>query len=109
MMETAPQSRRLWALFLIPAIAWAVHLIVSYSLHATVCEKNTRMLLYPVSIVLILPALVIGWRTFHARTAYPEPGSRTQFLLLGAFLFACLFGLLIVAQTIPMVVLRPCD
>lgn len=83
------------------------------------------MLLIAVSIVAILPVLFVAAMTLMLLRALPEPHAtghagapddveprsrgRARFMASAGFVGAWLFALVIVGQTIPMVMLRPCD
>jgi hypothetical protein len=124
---TAPDrtTLRLWALFFAPPVTWSLHLGIAYGLHATACERYSRVVLWLVSIVLIVIPIVTGWLAFRFWHSLPDPYAggaagatdeeeprtrgRERFLAVSAFVFSCLFALLVIGQTVPMLVLRPCD
>ncbi|MGN6184444.1 MAG: hypothetical protein ACTHQM_12405 [Thermoanaerobaculia bacterium] len=119
------QNAQLWATLLVPPLVWGLHLQISYSLHPSACASNSRWMLIGVSIVLIVPVLLMGWMalallrsmpephaTGHAGAAEeiePRPRGRARFMASSGLMGACLFALLILGQTVPMVMLRPCD
>jgi hypothetical protein len=118
-------ARLLWFLFFAPPVTWSLHLGLAYSLHRTACESSSRMLLWLVSAVLILIPIFTGLAAFRFWHSLPDPYAggaagapeeeeprqrgRERFLAVVAFFFSCLFVVLILGQTVPMVVLRPCD
>lgn len=117
-------SRLLWVFVLAPPLTWALHLLAGYALHPSACEKFTRTMLWAVSLIALVPAFT-GWRAFVLWQSWPNPyaggGSgapeeeeprtrgRERFMAIAAFVFSCLFVLMILGQTIPMFLLRPCD
>jgi hypothetical protein len=117
-------ARVLWFLVFAPPLAWALHLLVAYSLHRSACESLSNALLLAVSLLVVVPAFT-GWRAYALWQSWPDPYAgggagapeevesrthgRERFLALSAFVFACFFALMILGQTVPMVMLRPCD
>jgi|SRR5215212_7041872 len=117
-------SRLLWFLVFAPPLTWALHLLIAYFLHRSACEAYTRTMLWAVSLLILIPAFT-GWRAFVLWQSWPDPYAgggagwpeddeprvrgRERFLALAGFVFSCLFALLILGQTVPMVLLRPCD
>lgn len=118
-------SVRLWTVTLIPPLLWGLHLQICYSLHESVCEAQSPLKGYLVSaIALVIVAIdaVVAWRLWQS---WPPPDaggaagwseekeprwrSRARFMAAGAFVAACYFGLVILGQTVPLVMLRPCD
>jgi len=96
---------KLWVLNLVPPIAWALHLQTSYMLEMSVCETHNRMLLIGVSIVALAVVAVdalFAWRaTAESKVA--------RFMIDSALAGSALFALVIIGQTVPMLMLRPCD
>jgi hypothetical protein len=118
-------DRRLWILLLLPPIAWAIHLQVCYSLHAQVCASSTRITMWAVSLVLFV---IVAFNTTRAYATWqsmpqpnaggaaggpededPRPITREKFMAASAFFGSLFFALVILGQTIPTVMLRPCD
>ncbi|HEY0139764.1 MAG TPA: hypothetical protein VGF48_02650 [Thermoanaerobaculia bacterium] len=116
---------RLWITVLTPPLAWAAHLQTSYSLAPQACAWGSRSLLLVVSLVLLVATVFSSvlalrlWRErppliAHGAAGAPEeiePAalSRARFMAAFGFASGCLFGLVIVGQTIPMFFLRLCD
>jgi hypothetical protein len=117
-------ARVLWFLVFAPPLAWAAHLLIAYSLHRSACEAFNNTLLLLVTLLILIPAFT-GWRAFVLWQSWPDPYAgggagaaeneeprvrgRERFLALSAFVFSCLFAVMILGQTVPMVMLRPCD
>jgi hypothetical protein len=117
-------TRWLWFLVLAPPLAWAMHLLIGYSLHASACEQSSRALLWAVSLLILIP-LFTGWRAFVLWQSWPDPyagggagkpedeesrlRSRERFLALSGFGMSCFMILLILGQSVHLFVLRPCD
>ena len=96
---------KLWVLNLVPPLTWALHLQTSYMLEMSVCETHNRTLLFIVSIVALAIVAVdalFAWRT-------PADAKVARFMVDSALAGSALFALVIIGQTIPMVMLRPCD
>jgi hypothetical protein len=122
---TDSQNRQLWAVLLIPPLTWALHLQTSYTLHATACESNNRLVLVLVSVIAIIPIGVMAWLALSILRSLPEPHpgghsgapedveprarGRARFMASAGFAGSLLFALLIAGQTVPMLMLRPCD
>jgi hypothetical protein len=118
-------DRRLWTLLLLPPIAWAVHLQVCYALHEQACASNTRLMLWVVSLVLLVIVAITSVRAYTTWQSIPRPYAgggagapeeqeprpegRAKFMALAAFAGSLFFELVILGQTIPTVILRPCD
>lgn len=118
-------DRRLWTLLLVPPIAWAVHLQTLYSLHAQACDSNTRLMLWLVSAVLLAIVLFTAMRAWTTWQSIPQPYAggaagapeeqeprwegRAKFMAAAAFAGSLFFALVILGQTIPTVILGPCD
>lgn len=118
-------TRWLWFLVFTPPIAWTLHLAISYSLHPTACESSNRALLWLVSIVLVVIPTITGWRAFVFWHSLPDPYAggaagapedaeprqrgRERFLAVTGFVFSCLFILIVIGQSVPTILLRPCD
>lgn len=118
-------SVRLWALLLVPALTWGAHLQVSYSLHMTTCAAQNNL---PLMLVSLIALIIVGvnlwfsWTTWmmwpplidHGGSGGPEEEEprwmgRARFMAVCAFFGSIFFGLVIIGQTIPMFLLRPCD
>jgi hypothetical protein len=122
---TDRQNLQLWAVLLVPPLTWAVHLETSYSLHPTACASNNRLMLVLVSIVALIPVAAMAWMALSILRSLPEPHpgghsgapedveprprGRARFMASAALGGSLLFALLIVGQTVPMLLLRPCD
>jgi len=118
-------DRRLWTHLLVPPAAWAVHLQTCYSLHQQACESNTRVMLWIVSLVLFALVAFNAVRSYAAWQSIPRPYAggaagapeeeeprwegRAKFMAAAAFAGSLFFALMILGQTIPTVMLRPCD
>lgn len=100
-------TRRLFGIFFLPPITWAAHLGVAYALHEQACASSTRLMLWIVSVVAIAVIAANGVLSLRAWR-----GSRRdvdRFLALAALILTVFFGLVVIGQTIPQFLLRPCD
>lgn len=118
-------DRRLWTLLLFPPIAWALHLQICYALHQQACDSNTRVMMWIVSLVLFGAVIFSTLRAYATWMSIPHPFAggaagapeeqeprwegRAKFMAAAAFFGGLFFALVIVGQTIPTVILRPCD
>jgi hypothetical protein len=116
---------RRWLVLLLPPLAWSAHLLIGYSLHPSICDANSRAMAIIVTIVLLLGVAATGWMAFALWQALPDPlagggagkpedeeprwRARARFMAFAGFLASGLFGLVIVGQSIPMLILRTCD
>ena len=118
-------TARLWTFLLVPPLAWTAHLYAAYSMHAEACASKSQVMLWILSLAL---AIVSGVNAFFAFAAWrsmpdpyaaggaglpdelePRPRSRARFMALTAFAASLFFLLVIAGQTVPMILLRPCD
>ena len=102
---------------LLAPLAWAAHLSISYFLAEVRCNDTWNIALFATTVVLGGVAAVGGWfawRNYDGTGREWPSGNddgvlvRSRFLAVGGLLLAGLSLLLIVAQTIPMLVLNPC-
>ncbi|HEX8172566.1 MAG TPA: hypothetical protein VF824_18670 [Thermoanaerobaculia bacterium] len=124
-MAELTMNARLWTMLVLPESLWAAHLLIAYSLKESACASQSRLLLLVVSAAALAPMIVnafFAWTTWHSWPR-PEAGgaaglpedeeprwrSRARFMAATAFCASLLFGLVIAGQTLPMVMLRPCD
>ena len=125
MREAEPERRyastrglvHLWTGILLGPFAWAMHLTVVYALADVACDNPGNILFLSFSLVFSVVALAGGW---FAWRNYKETGrewptgdsgtilARSRFLAVGGLLLTGLTLLLILAQTIPMLLLKPC-
>ena len=119
-MEEWRLNRALWITILAGPIAWAVHLLATYSLTQTACTDHRQWLLHLVSLA-VLPIPVAGgivaarlWRRLPAgSTGSISHGgddlrSRSRFMALSGMVMSAFFVLAIVAQWIPAWILGAC-
>ncbi len=100
----------LWTLLLAPPLAWGAHLQAAYALHQQTCASRNFLMIYAVSAVMLLVVAVCAWQARRlTMTIDLDPPTRERFMATCAFLGALFFALVIVGQTIPAVMLRPCD
>jgi hypothetical protein len=118
-------SVRLWTVSLTPPLVWGLHLQICYALHASVCEAQSPLKGYIVSAValaILAVSAIVSWRLWHSwpppdaggAAGWPEEKEprwrgRARFMAASAFVSACYFALMIAGQTVPLVILRPCD
>lgn len=106
----------IWFALLAPPIAGLAHLSFSFILENTACVGGSKLQLHVVSVVLMAVVVWAGlvarrkWQEYgsSAPKQLPGPlGSRRLMALLG-MIGAFVFGLIILAQWFPNVVLGPC-
>lgn len=108
----------LWAGILLPALAWAIHLNVSYAAVNPSCEGDWE---WPFHLVTIAALLVAAFGLMLALKSWEWTGrewpsgrdgsvlGRSRFMAVAGLLLGCLFILLIIAQYIPGFFLHPCQ
>jgi hypothetical protein len=104
----------LWAGLLLPVTAWILHLSLSYLLATTACTTADPVL-HVLTVVLLAAAAAGGWMAWMSWNALraDSNGSSDQralarFLAMLALLAAGLFGLTILTQGIPAIIIDPC-
>lgn len=107
----------LWIPVLAGPIAWALTEQLSYMLTPTACWTRSHLLLYLVPLCTLL--IVLGCAFFaHGRWKRQPEGSmekgdpresRARFLAMAGFWLCVSFAVVILAETVPNVVLRVCD
>lgn len=107
----------LWLGVLLAPISWAFHLLTSYLIASTHCGSGWKLFLLAYSAAFLGLAFAGGW---HSWTNYRDIGNkwskdsndgirvRTRFIAGAGLVLGCLSFLLILAQTIPMLLLDIC-
>lgn len=98
-------------------VAWALHLLASYSLAPTACDMESKLLLHLVTLGCLLLAMsgaLIGryfWKQLpEGSTEKGEPLlSRARFTALASVILSLTFALVILAAEVANWVLRVCD
>jgi hypothetical protein len=113
-----PRGFRLWFGSFGAAIAWFVHLNVTYILVPVTCGIGGPIAMYISSTVLILVAIASGavaWQSWRGlgdeargNLLGAMEGSRKGFMLYAGVLAAGVFLLAILLATIPIFFLDPC-
>lgn len=115
------QDTRLWIVLLVPAVLWAAHLQTVYSLHPTACEAGNDVVLWLASLLLLAAQAVLILHAYRLWRVHPasmtehvdeDPSTnwaRVRFMALMGLLGSCFFALMVIAQTVPFLLLRPCD
>jgi hypothetical protein len=105
----------LWAGVLLPPVAWALHLTLTYMLSAFACDPPWVFSFHVVSILALAMSLYggwIGWRLWARVQDGPENegGSvgRSRFMAISAVALSALFALVILAQWFPSFIIEPC-
>lgn len=114
--STAPRIYRLWAGLLLAPLAWAAHLTLVYAMSSAVCSPPVLWPFFLASAAALATAIAGGWiawgvwkRSEYEPEEAPTSRARGRFMTLGGMLLTGLFAVAIVAQTIPMFVLVPCQ
>lgn len=105
-----------WFALLGAAVAWMLHLSLTYPLTAFYCDNGAAYALFVISGVTGLAAVaagVAGWWGYRRlpeeeREGLSRESSRRGFMLYLGILLSGLFLLAIILATIPMLVLDPC-
>lgn len=118
-LESSQGSAALVFYFLAPLVLWGVHLQASYSLGPQSCMWRTKVILLLVSLVCAASSALItflsyrAWRVIRdvpgARGEEVTPSARATFLATGGLVLGAYATLVIIAQTVPTVLLHPCD
>jgi hypothetical protein len=107
----------LWIAVLAGPLAWFLHQQVSYGMATFACSRGGEVGLHVATAVALLIAAggaLIAWRNWSrvAREGVDEGDetrTRSRFMAIGGFLSSLFFGLVIVAQWLPVLFLRPCQ
>lgn len=107
----------LWTGMVLAPLAWTLHLNVSYILAGMTCDSSANLVMIGGSVAFFAMAAVGLW---YAWGSYRKTGSewpsgdqdgvliRSRFIAISGIALSGLSMLLIIAQTIPMLVLPPC-
>jgi hypothetical protein len=107
----------LWTVFAAGPIVWLAYLEMSYALVPWACGSGHRALLIVVAMVAL--ALMVAsaavawgaWRTAGASDATDDapPHGRNAFMTLSGLGLSLFSALVLLASTVPIFVLSPCD
>jgi hypothetical protein len=95
----------LWAGFAISPMAWFLNLQINFALAPLACEGHSKAILYLTSVAalgVVLLAGLLSWTELR-------PQSRRRGMALGGMALSALFFVVILAQTIPNLMLRGCE
>jgi hypothetical protein len=119
--ERRYDSRRglgeLWAGVTLGPLGWALHLSVNYALADSACDNPWNILFLSITLVCIAIALWGGWFAWRSYNLtgreWPSGDAdgvliRSRFMAVSGLLLTALTLLLILTQTIPMLMLKPC-
>jgi hypothetical protein len=112
----------LWFGMLGGAGAWALHLVVSYSLVPAACAAGLGYLFY-VGIAgcagIALGALFFAWRGWNLTRDLPEDtrngngarliSNRVRFMAISGLALSAFFLMVILAQSVPVIMQDPCE
>jgi hypothetical protein len=107
----------LWFGALGGALAWTVHLLLSYALVAPACAAGGVWMLHAVTVGTLAPTILAGLlshRAWQRHRADPQTGVRGEksgwrrFMALAGLVLSVLFGLAIVLEGLPAAILSPC-
>jgi hypothetical protein len=111
-----PRTLMLWTGILAGPIAWAVDLLVRYSLVHWSCGSRQTVVLNLISLttlLLIVGGGIVAWRALQrtpadAPTEGGRPVDRSRFMAVGGMLSSSLFAIVVVAGAFPQWVLDAC-
>lgn len=114
-VQTQRVDRVLWLALLLGPVAMGINTIVGYTVAHWTCDTNRKIFSYSVSvfdITLTICAFSLAFRYFQrykeTRDETPENGRRNFMAMLG--MLSSVFSLLlIIAGTLAVVILHPCD
>jgi hypothetical protein len=109
----------LWAGLLTGPLAWSALLQTNYVLSYVACEQRQTWMLYlatAVALVLVAGGAAAAWRAAPAlgqeehEAADPRRAImlRARFMALGGLAMSAFFAIVILATTVPVLVLHPC-
>lgn len=106
----------LWSGWAIGPLAWMLHLTLVYLLAPLACEWESGLPLYLATagtLALAVAGLVLNWHLWaQSGRHWPDeahgPEPRSRFMSMIGLLGSALFVVVIVAQTIPIVILGAC-
>jgi len=106
----------LWLSILAGPAAWAVDLLLSYSLVQWTCGGGPPVVLHlisVVSLVVIAAGAFAGWQSLQAvpggaPSDGSQPDQRAYFMALLGLLMCALFAVVVVAEAIPRWILDAC-
>jgi hypothetical protein len=113
----ASNALALWFGVLGGALAWSVHLLLSYALVAPACVTGSVWMLHAVTIGTLLLTVLAGLVSYRAwqrqradaRNGVGSPESDGgRFMALSGLVLNPLFGLAILLEGLPVVILSPC-
>jgi nicotinamide riboside transporter PnuC len=110
----------LWFSMLGGPAAWALHLVVNYSLVPVACATGMSFLLYltiPTFLGIAAIALFFGWRGWDSTRGMDETNGngqrlmvqRVRFMGLSGILMSAFFLMVIIAQSVPIIMQDPCE
>jgi heme/copper-type cytochrome/quinol oxidase subunit 3 len=106
----APRDRTLLWAALTPPIVWALHLLVIYGVYYAaerVDSKGPLFLVSAISLCFTVTSAIAGWTRRSSRAeASREQRERARFMALFAFTLGVFFTVVIIAETIPVVMLK---
>jgi hypothetical protein len=113
-LESTHEKFCLWAGVLAGPIAWVAHQQICYTLAGWVAVSERRAVLYAVTLAclaLVASGGAMAWRNVRLGGGADDAGgdarARTRFMGLFGLLGCVVFGIVILAQTIPAVWLFP--
>jgi hypothetical protein len=107
----------LWIPVLAGPIAWALTEQLSYMLTPTACWTGNHLMLYLVplgTLLIVLACAALAHRRWkrepEGSTEKGDPGdSRARFMAMAGFWLCVSFAVVILAETVPNLILRVCD
>ena len=108
------RSRVVWAAlgWFITPLVWLLHLASGYAVAGWVCANDARWLLHGMTLAALLIVVVVLAGLWADRYTPHAAGNVTsapvRFLQTGGWLLSLLFAALIVAQSLPVLLLREC-
>jgi hypothetical protein len=114
--ESTRGAALLWFGFLGSAIAWLLHLSLSYILVGYACDYGVQPLVHLPSVLMLVMTAAAGWVSWLSwgrlgRSTEEEvegPEGRSRFMAMSGVVMAVFFGLVIIAQWIPAFIMPPC-
>jgi hypothetical protein len=114
---TRTRNLALWTGVLAGPVVWLLSFQANFTLAPWACEFNTKIALFLVTIAALILVSGSGWLAWREWTALgriaPDEADgavgRSRIMALGGVLLSAMFFLVILAQSIPELILGACE
>jgi hypothetical protein len=98
---------QLWTGILAPPVAWAIDVQANYALLQYACANRAPWLLWVITALTLLMTLFGAGQAWRGMAA--DHSRRARFMGLAGLFIAASFFLAILATTVALIALKPCD